>query len=109
MVDRFEATIGIVVERDHWGSGQAFEANELLLRFLFLELGMRVVRLWTQSGNRRAVGSAEKLGFRTAARFRQAIYKEGSYRDNLAMDLLREEWFRMHPEYADELANPYGP
>lgn len=108
VADRFEATIGIAVEREHWGTGRSFEAIEVLLRFLFLELGLRVVRLWTQSGNPRAVGSAEKHGFRTAARFREAIYKDGAYGDNLSMDLLREEWFALHPEHTDRLDDPWG-
>jgi RimJ/RimL family protein N-acetyltransferase len=108
VVDRLEATIGIAVEREHWGTGQSAEAIEVLLGFLFLELGLRVVRLWTQSGNLRAVGSAEKHGFRTAARFREAVYKGGAYRDNLSMDLLREEWFGLHPEHTDELEDPFA-
>jgi RimJ/RimL family protein N-acetyltransferase len=105
--DRFDTIIGISTARKHWGSGAAHEASELLLRFLFEELGMRVVRLWTQSGNSRAVASAEKLGFREAIRIREAIWKAGSYHDNLGMDLLREEWFALHPELADRLLDPF--
>ena len=105
--DRFEATIGIVVEKERWGTGASFEASDLLLRFLFHELGLRVVRLWTQSGNTRAAGSAEKLGFRVAARLENAIFKEGEYRDNLMMDLLREEWYELHPDLEDGLIDPF--
>ena len=108
LIDRMEATIGIVVLRKHWGSGVTVEACQLLLRFLFEELGLKVVRLWTQSGNERAVGSAEKLGFRVAARHRQAIFKGGEYHDNLAMDLLREEWYALHPELEDRLVDPFA-
>jgi RimJ/RimL family protein N-acetyltransferase len=103
--DRFDTIIGISTARPHWGSGGAHEASELLLRFLFEELGMRVVRLWTQSGNSRAV--AEKLGFREAIRVREAIWKAGSYHDNLGMDLLRGEWFALHPELTDRLLDPF--
>ena len=101
LVDRHEAQIGIMVARGHWGSGLALEASDLLLRFLFDELGLVVVRLWTQSGNERAIGLAEKLGFRPAARFHEAIWKGGEYRDNLVMDLLREEWYARHPDRID--------
>jgi RimJ/RimL family protein N-acetyltransferase len=107
LVDRMEATIGIAVLREHWGLGVSGEACGLVLRFLFEELGLRVVRLWTQSGNVRAVGSAEKLGFKVAARHREAIFKAGRYFDNLAMDLLREEWYALHPELEDRLVDPF--
>lgn len=105
--DRFGAAIGIVVEKERWGTGASFEATDLLLRFLFHELGLRVVRLWTQSGNARAIGSAEKLGFAVAARFRNGIFKGGEYRDNLMMDLLREEWYALHPHLEDHLVDPF--
>lgn len=108
LVDRMEATIGIAVLRRFWGSGVTMEACELLLRFLFEELGLKVVRLWTQSGNLRAVGSALKLGFREAARHRQAVFKGGEYHDNISMDLLREEWYALHPELKDKLVDPFA-
>ena len=105
--DRMEATIGVVVDRPWWGTGVAVEANELLLRFLFEELGLRVVRLWTQSENERAIGSAHKLGFREAVRMPRAIFKAGDYHDNVMMDVLREEWYALHPELEDRLDDPF--
>lgn len=107
LVDRHEAQIGIMVSRAHWGSGLAFEGSDLLLRFLFEELGVVVIRLWTQTGNPRAVGLAEKLGFRVAIRFGEAIWKGGDYRDNLVMDLLREEWYERHPDLVDRRVDPF--
>lgn len=105
--DRFSATIGIALERSVWGTGIATDASELLLRFLFVELGMRVVRMWTQSGNGRMLGSARKLGFSEAVREREAVYKDGELRDNMMLDLLREEWFDLHPEEEDRLSDPF--
>jgi RimJ/RimL family protein N-acetyltransferase len=100
---RFSATIGIIVAKDFWGTGLALDAQEVLLRFLFLELGLRVVRLWTHSGNPRAVELAQKSGFQISARIRQAIYKGGVPGDTLIVDLLREEYFARHPELTDSL------
>ena len=51
LVSRWEATMGIMLAKEFWGTGAAFDASEVLLRFMFVELGLRVVRLWTQSGN----------------------------------------------------------
>jgi RimJ/RimL family protein N-acetyltransferase len=68
-----------------------------------MELGLRVIRLFTHSGNPRALGLAEKAGFKIAARQRQAVFKNGEVFDNLIMDLLREEYFSHHPQLVDNL------
>ena len=100
---RWSAMIGVMVEKKYWGTGFALDAQETLLKFLFAELGLRVIRLYTHSGNPRAVGLAEKSGFKISARQRQAIYKNGELYDNLLMDLLREEYFALHPQLVDNL------
>jgi RimJ/RimL family protein N-acetyltransferase len=100
---RFSTTIGLIVAREFWGTGVALDAQEVLLRFLFQELGLRVVRLWTHSGNPRAVELAKKSGFQVSARMREAIFKAGQRHDNLILDLLREEYFAQHPELEDHL------
>lgn len=103
---RLAAWIGIMVSKQYWGTGAAFEAQELLLHFLFVELGLRVVRLWTHSGNPRAVRLAEKSGFRVSMRQREAVYKNGQLLDNLSMDVLRAEYYALHPELVDPLPAP---
>jgi RimJ/RimL family protein N-acetyltransferase len=102
---RWTAAIGIMVEKRFWGSGFANDAQEVLLEFLFQDLGLRVVRLYTHSGNPRAVRLAKKAGFKVSVRQRQAIFKNGELYDNLMMDLLREEYFVKHPELVDNLPN----
>jgi RimJ/RimL family protein N-acetyltransferase len=100
---RWSATIGIITGAKYWGSGAALDAQEVLLRFLFCELGLRVVRVFTHSGIPRAVGLAQKSGFQVSGRMRQAIIKSGGLHDNLVMDLLREEYFARHPDVSDSL------
>jgi RimJ/RimL family protein N-acetyltransferase len=100
---RFSAIIGVMVAKKFWGTGIASDAQDVLLKFLFLELGLRVVRLFTHSGNPRAIRLANKAGFQVSVRIRQAIYKNGELYDNLSMDLLREEYFALHPELVDNL------
>jgi RimJ/RimL family protein N-acetyltransferase len=90
---RLSATVGISIGADYWGKGHAMEAGELLLRFLFEERGLLVVRAWTQSGNKRAVKMSEKLGFKKSARIRESAILEGQVHDTLQMDILREEYY----------------
>jgi RimJ/RimL family protein N-acetyltransferase len=92
-----------MVAKQFWGGGVAYDAQEVLLSFLFQELGLRVVRLFTHSGNPRAMRLAGKSGFRVSMRQRQAVFKNGQLFDNLMMDLLREEYFAHHPELVDKL------
>ena len=100
---RFSATIGVMVHQKFWGSGLALDAQEVLLRFLFMELGLRVVRLWTHSGNPRAIELAQKSGFQVSGRLREAVYKGGQALDTILADVLREEYFARHPELEDRL------
>lgn len=100
---RFAATVGVMMAKTFWGTGLALDAQEVLLRFLFVDLGLRVVRLWTHSGNPRAVELAKKSGFQVSGRLREAIYKDGRVLDTIMADLLREEYFARHPEVEDSL------
>jgi RimJ/RimL family protein N-acetyltransferase len=100
---RFSADLGIAIAKKFWGTGAAFDAQEVLLCFLFVELGVRVVRLWTHSGNPRAVQLAQKSGFEVSGRLREAIFKSGKLCDSVIADLLREEYFALHPELTDTL------
>lgn len=107
VVDRFEATWGLSLDQGWWGTGVAHDAADTLLRFLFEELGLRVVRLYTQTENERAVAAFRKLGFQESVRMPRAIFKAGRHADNLVMDLLREEWYALHPDLADRLVDPF--
>jgi RimJ/RimL family protein N-acetyltransferase len=93
----------VTIIKKFWGTGFALDAQETLLKFLFTELGLRVVRIYTHSGNPRAIGLAKKSGFKVAVSQRQAIFKNGELFDNLALDILREEYFTLHPQLVDNL------
>ena len=103
LVPRLSAVYGIAVAEEHWGKGVALEAQELILKFLFEEMGLRVVRMYTHSGNPAMVGLGQKSGFKIAVRSREAIFKGGELLDNLVLDILREEYDARHPELVDRL------
>ena len=88
---RHDASIGIVLGVEYWGEGYAEEAQVLLLNFLFVERGMAVIRLWTQTGFPWANRAAEKLGFKLSARFRENSIIDGKLVDSLFMDMPREK------------------
>jgi RimJ/RimL family protein N-acetyltransferase len=106
--DRLIATVGVMVTEKWFGTGVPIEAVDLLLWLLFHQMGFEAVRLWTHSGNPRAVGAAEKLGFREGVRLREAIFKDGTRHDNLVMDQLRGEWLERHPDPPDVIEPGVG-
>ncbi|MCK4848810.1 MAG: GNAT family N-acetyltransferase [Candidatus Heimdallarchaeota archaeon] len=101
--DRLSATIGVAIDKKFWGKGMAYDAQEVLLKFLFLELGCQVIRIWTESGKKQAVGLAKRSGFKISGKLRNTIYKGGIINNTLIIDLLREEYFTLHPELTDKL------
>jgi ribosomal-protein-alanine N-acetyltransferase len=106
---RLRTSIGISIAKPFWGSGVAYDAQEVMLRFLFLELGLRSVHLWSHSGNERALGLAAKSGFEITGRLREGMYKSGRLLDTIVMSLLREAWFERHDEVEDSLPAIGGP
>lgn len=100
---RWSAMLGIMLDKQYWGSGYASDAQEVLLKFLYLELGLRVIRIYTSSGKTHAINLAKKSGFRVSAGQRQAVFRKGEVNDALLMDLLREEYFANHTELVDNL------
>jgi len=100
---RYGVTIGIAIAKEFWSAGLAFDAMEVLLQFLFEELGVRVVRLWTTGSNEKAIALAQRSGFKVDAKLREAIIRRGRLTDNVTMDLLREEYYGLHPELEDHL------
>lgn len=90
---RFAATMGIIMGTEHWGKGYAQEAHELLFEFLFEQRGIQVIRLWSQSGNKRGIAAAKKMGFKVMARLNEDTIIDGKPAGTVYMDMLREEWY----------------
>ena len=98
---RFCAVIGIAFAKEFWSKELAYDAQETLLKFLYEELGVQVVRLWTNSGNPKAIKLAERSGFKQSGRTRESVFRRGKLYDNVVMDMLREEYYALHPELED--------
>jgi RimJ/RimL family protein N-acetyltransferase len=100
---RMSASIGIAVAKDFWGAGVALDAQETLLGFLFEDLGLREVHLWTHSGLPHAIRLAERSGFAVCGRLRESVFKFGGLFDGVVMSLIREDYYACHPELTDRL------
>ncbi len=106
---RLSVIYGLAIAGRFQERGIGLDAQEILLRFFFEELGLQVVRIFTHSGNPAMVRLAEKSGLRIGIRYRQAVFQKGRLFDNLTMDILREEYYARHPELRDHFPSLPAP
>jgi RimJ/RimL family protein N-acetyltransferase len=80
------------------GKGLGTEAKNLLLDYVFGELGM--LSLWAVShdGNEASIRALEKQGYKQGGRFRKAVLVNGNWIDSIYFDILREEWAALRGE-----------
>ena len=89
--------LGISIgDKDYWGKGYGEEAMTLLLDYAFDHLNLHRVHLGVFSTNPRAQRLYRKLGFVDEGVDREAVFKDGSYIDNIRMSILDREWKRRH-------------
>ncbi len=87
------AEVGLFIgEKECWNKGYGTEVMQLLLRHGFGTLNLNKIFLRVDAENLGGIRAYEKAGFVHEARLRQADYREGKYRDDLIMSVLRSEW-----------------
>jgi RimJ/RimL family protein N-acetyltransferase len=85
----FHITIG---EKDCWGRGFGTEATRLMVDHAFGALGLHRVGLAVFAFNERAIRSYRRVGFVEEGRSREAIWRDGSFWDEIQMSILEREW-----------------
>ena len=87
------AYFGIMIGREEArGKGLGTFAVKAMLRHAFEDMNLNRVELTVLEDNEPARRLYEKAGFVQEGRFREAVFKEGRYRDLLFMAVLRKEW-----------------
>lgn len=85
--------VGIsIADKNYWGKGYGTDAMRVLLRFLFGELNLRKVQLGVFSYNTRGIKSYEKIGFKAEGIFKEQIYRDHAYHDELRMAIFKNEF-----------------
>jgi len=101
------ANFGIAIgDKAAWGKGYGTAALREVLRIGFAEMGLRRIHLVTFTDNPRAIRCYEKCGFRHEGLRRQARLKDGHWRDEVLMAILREEWEKLNPSPSQGLSLP---
>ena len=86
------AFIGADVVAELRGQGYATEMFRYFFKYLFDQCGLHRLALVTLDTNTSAISLYKKLGFIEEGRERQAIFREGKFRDLVSMGLLAEDW-----------------
>lgn len=84
------ADLGIMIgDRAQWGRGYGREAVGLVLAYGFDRLNLNKITLGVDADNSRAVRLYEALGFKVEGTEREHRFRDGAYRDNVLMAILR--------------------
>lgn len=88
---------GIVIgNKNLWNGGYATEAADLMLRYVFFEMGLhRFYGHWLES-HTASIRMGEKLGFKKEGRLRDSVFKHNQFHDQIIMALFKKEFEAMH-------------
>lgn len=93
------ATVGLLIgDKENRGRGYGTEALKLLVSYGFFYLNLHNIMLQVFSFNESAINAYQKIGFKEIGRRRECYYLNGTYYDQLYMDILKAEF----PESAIE-------
>ncbi|MHA1637433.1 MAG: GNAT family N-acetyltransferase [Candidatus Thorarchaeota archaeon] len=92
------AEFGIAIHNpENLSKGYGTDATQTMLWIGFHVLGLNNIYLYALVGNKRAIRSYEKAGFKKIGVFRKMTYSMGKFQDLVAMDILSEEFLEKFP------------
>lgn len=91
-INRTAQTHSMIGRKEHWSKGYATEARMLILYFAFYERGFN--RIWSHilEDNIASQKMCEKCGYKREGILRQSVFKNGEYKNQVVMSVLRHEF-----------------
>jgi len=90
--DTYQVELGCTLSKTYHGKGFAGEALRVMINYLFNTLDKRRIMASIDPRNDSSIKLYERLGFRKEAHFRESIYLNGEWVDDLVYALLKKEW-----------------
>ncbi|MFH1213341.1 MAG: GNAT family protein [Candidatus Neomarinimicrobiota bacterium] len=87
-----QVEIGFSIDKNHQKQGYATEAVSEIIRFLFQDLDKHRIMASIDPGNINSIKLVGKLGLRQEAHFKESIFQNGAWLDDLVYAILRKEW-----------------
>jgi len=82
-------------DKEYWGKGYGTEVKRMLLRYVFIELGLNKVYSYNWVENKRMIEINKKLGFTLEGQLRKDIFANGEYKDRVIFSMLKEEYLKL--------------
>lgn len=89
--DGFQVELGCTLSEEHHGKGYATEALREVIRYVFGPLGKRRIIASIDPRNQASIRLFERLGFRKEAHFRESLFIDGEWVDDLVYAILKPE------------------
>ena len=100
------ARLGIgILDPARLGHGIGTEATRLALRWAFEGLGLHRVSLTVVADNSRAIAAYTRCGFTTEGRFRDSVWLDGQWHDDLSMAILESQWTALQANVSEPVTN----
>ena len=90
--DNKQVEIGCTIDKNYQMHGYASEALLEIFRYLFEKLDKHRIMASIDPRNVGSTKLVERLGFRLEAHFKESIYQDGEWLDDLVYAILRSEW-----------------
>lgn len=82
----------LIGDKEEWGKGYATEARMLALKFVFDERGIERVWATVLEDNVGSLRMHEKCGYKQEGVLRRSVFKNGKFKNQVLMSVLREEF-----------------
>ncbi|WP_255434125.1 GNAT family N-acetyltransferase [Carboxylicivirga sp. M1479] len=90
--DGHQCEIGCTLSKEYHGRGLAFECMQVVINYLFHKLNKHRVMASIDPDNMRSIRLVERLGMRKEAHFKQSLYLNGKWVDDVIYAVLKSEW-----------------
>ena len=89
-VYRFSAEVGYWLAEPYWGKGIATNALIAFAKYAFEQFELRRIFAGVFDGNAASIKVLENAGFIFEGRLREAVFKDGIFKDQLMYSILKE-------------------
>ena len=90
--DGFQCELGCTLNKKHQGKGFATEAMKITIDYLFNSLNKHRIIGSVDPNNSDSIRLLERLNFRKEAHFKESLFIDGVWVDDIVYGLLKREW-----------------
>lgn len=87
-----QTEIGCTLDKNHHGKGYATEAAKGIINYLFKDLKKHRIVTSIDPDNADSIRLVERLGFTKEAHFRESLFIDGKWVDDIVYALLESDW-----------------